>query len=76
MQKSLLFQIIKKNFIQSNLVIKNEFQSFKTFIQIIKQFFHTSLLKTNVIFFFDILTTNFPTFEKFIQTKTIGLQMK
>ena len=51
MQKLLLLQIIKKNFIQNNLIIGNEFQSFKVFIQIIKQSLHTSLLKANVIFF-------------------------
>ena len=59
MQKSLLFQIVKKNFVQNNLIIGNGFQSFKTFIQIIEQFFHTSLLKANVIFFFNIPTMNF-----------------
>ena len=56
----------KKNLIQSNLIIKNRFQSFKAFVQMIKQFFCTLLLKTNVIFFFDISTMNFLTFERFI----------
>ena len=54
MQKSLLFQIMKKNFIQSNLIIKNGFQLFKIFIQMIEQFLHILLLKANVIFFWYI----------------------
>ena len=54
MQKSLLLQIIKKNLVQSNLIIGNGFQSFKAFVQIVKQFFHILLLKANVIFFWYI----------------------
>ena len=34
------------------------------------------IIKNKCYFFFDISTVNFSTFEEFIQTKTIGLQIK
>ena len=63
MQNLLLFWIVKKNFVWSSLVIKNKFQLFKTFVQIVGQFFCTLLLKINVIFFWYINSKFFDTWR-------------
>ena len=52
----------KKKVVQNNLIIRNKFQLFKIFAQMVEQFLHILLLKIKKNFL-GILTVNFSTIE-------------